>query len=135
MPFYQGGGCVLFDSIYTKNSIIGAAMQASVVRGDVISNNIANAETPGFKKKAVKFETYLNDALNNYEETGQLDFSAITPSVYIEDGNFSYRIDENNVDIETEMVDLYQNSVKYDVLASGIMNNYKRVNLAINGIN
>ncbi|GHV41961.1 flagellar basal body rod protein FlgB [Clostridia bacterium] len=125
---------MLFDSMWIKNDILGSAMQASVIRNDVISNNIANAETPGYKKKAVAFETYLRGEIDGYEKTGKINLRAAAPSIYIEDPNFFYRIDENNVDIETEMVDLYENSVKYDVLSSSIMNNYKRINLAITGI-
>jgi len=122
---------MLFDNMFVQNDLLGTAMQASVVRNDVISNNIANAETPGFKKSDVSFDAAFQQALDNYKKTGQVDLSSLKPVVQKVDTGFSYRIDENNVDIESEMVNLYQNSVKYDVLASGVMNNYKNINLVL----
>jgi len=46
----------------------------------------------------------------------------------------NYRIDENNVDIEFEMAQLYQNSVRLDVMAMGIMNHYRILNVAIQAL-
>ena len=117
--------------LFLQNNVLGMAMQASAIRNDVIANNIANAEVPGYKKKAVRFETYLDEALSNARKTGRLDLSRIRPTLHTEHEGYSYRIDGNNVDIEQEMVDLYQNAVKYDTLAGSVINNYKRINLAI----
>jgi len=121
----------MMKDLFLQNDILGMAMQASAVRNDVISNNIANAEVPGYKKKAVRFETYLNEALQSARRTGRLDLSRIRPTLQTEHTGYSYRIDGNNVDIEQEMVDLYQNAVKYDTMAGSVINNYKRINLAI----
>lgn len=125
---------MVFDKMFIQNDILGRTMQASVVRNDVVTNNIANADVPGFKKKSVKFESYLNSALESAKHIGDIDLDKIFPSIQTEHGGYSYRLDGNNVDIESEMVDLYQNSVKYDTLASGIINNYKRINLVFTGI-
>lgn len=122
---------MLFEKLNIQNSILGAAMAASTVRNEVIQNNIANAELPGFKKSKVTFENILNDSLQSYKQTGKLDLSKTTARVVLDNENFSYRLDGNNVDIEKEMINLYQNSVKYETLTSGVMNNYKRINLAL----
>ncbi|KAI4453625.1 phosphoribosylamine--glycine ligase [Holotrichia oblita] len=114
-----------------KNAILESGMQASVVRNEVIQNNIANVDTPGFKRSSVDFESILTDALEITKSGGKLDLSRVKPVIVKEYANFSYRLDDNNVDIETEMVDLYQNSVKYDVMAESVMNNYKRINMVI----
>ena len=119
----------MLNDLFVQNDILGVAMQASAVRNDVIANNISNAEVPGYKKKTVQFEIYLQDALAAAKRTGKLDLSRVRPQLITEHAGYSYRIDGNNVDIESEMVDLYQNAVKYETLAGSVINNYKRINL------
>lgn len=125
---------MFFDYMFIQNDILGSAMQAAVVRSDIINNNIANADVPGFKKKTVSFEKYLREKLDIYGATPEMGLEKIKPVIQVTHGKSDYRIDENNVDIESEMVDLYQNSAKYDVLASGVINNYKRINSVFSGI-
>ena len=119
------------NTMFNHVDILGSAMQAAVVRDGVISNNIANADTPLFKRSAVRFETYLGAAVDNYRQTGDLNLTNIRPTVVTEYGDLYYRFDENNVDIEAEMTELYQNSVRFDVMSSGIMNHYRIINMII----
>jgi len=120
--------------LYLQNDILGAAMQATVIRNDVISNNIANAEVPSYKRKGLRFESVLREHLDSGLVKTQADLEKIVPQIWTLDAGYSYRLDGNNVDIQTEMSDLYQNSVRYDVLAGGIMNNYRMIQAVINGI-
>ena len=119
------------DNMHNFTNIVGTAMQAAVLRDNVISNNIANVDTPSFKRSVVRFEDMLNTAVQNYRRTGTLDLSNIRPQIFREYDFLNYRIDENNVDIEFEMVQLYQNSMRFDVMASGIMHHYRTINMAI----
>jgi flagellar basal-body rod protein FlgB len=119
--------------MYFQNAIIGSAMQAAVFRNEVISNNIANADTPGFKKSRVEFEDSLREALDNFKQTGAPDFGGVDMRAVITHENFNYRLDENNVDMETEMSALYQNAARYDALTSMLTNNGKRFNLVVTG--
>ena len=124
---------MIFDSLYFQNTVIGSAMQAAIFRGEVISNNIANADTPGFKKSRVEFEGSLQKALDNAGRTGVKDLRGVDMRAVVMHDSFNYRIDENNVDMETEMADLYKNAVKYDALTNMIQNNGRRLNLVITG--
>ncbi|MCL2461525.1 MAG: flagellar basal body rod protein FlgB [Defluviitaleaceae bacterium] len=108
-------------------------MRAASLRNEVTSNNIANADTPGYKARGVSFEDSLTNALNRYGTTGVLDLSGATPTVGYVNKDFHYRLDENNVDIEAEMVALYKNSVKYDALTSAVISNNRRLNLVLTG--
>ena len=58
------------DNMHNFTNILGTAMQAAVVRDNVISNNIANVDTPGFKRSVVRFEDMLSDAVDNFRKTG-----------------------------------------------------------------
>jgi flagellar basal-body rod protein FlgB len=124
--------------------MLGAAMQAAAVRNTVISNNIANADVPGFKKSAVDFEDSFRAALDAAERPGQrldaygidgnaMDIRDLRVRVRPTLESFQYRVDKNNVDMETEMMDLYRNSVKYDALAGAVIGNSKRLNAVISG--
>ncbi len=101
-----------------KNDIIGAAMDGLVLRNQAIADNIANADTPNYKKKNVEFEDRLADAVKEYKETGKLDLSDARPSVSEPYSGFRYRLDGNNVDIDNEMVDLSENQIRYNALAN-----------------
>jgi len=119
------------ENMHNFTNIMGTAMQAAALRDNVISNNIANVDTPGFKRSVVRFEDMLADAVRDFRRTGTLDLSAIRPQILREYDFLNYRIDENNVDIEFEMVQLYQNSMRFDVLSSGILHHYRVMNMAI----
>ncbi|MDR2899635.1 MAG: flagellar basal body rod protein FlgB [Clostridiales bacterium] len=122
-----------FNSIFNHNELIGTALQAASVRNLVINNNLANNDVPGFKKNVVSFEELLEDELQSAELTGQVNLDRLTPRVVPSLENYSYRLDGNNVNIETEMVELYKNASKYDVMAQSVINNYRRINLVITG--
>ncbi len=117
----------MLDNMFLNNNILGSAMQASAYKNDVIQNNIANADTPGFKKQNVVFEDALKQELDSFYVDGEVDFDNIKPTLYSDP--LSYRLDENNVDLNVEMVEMYKNSVKYDTLTQSVMNNYKRINI------
>lgn len=124
---------MIFNNLFNSSDIIGQAMNASILRNDVIINNIANADVPGFKKSVVEFESYLSNELEKAENKGGIvNFNNIQPSIHISNETFSHRLDGNNVDIEMEMVSLVQNNTRYDVMANSMMNNYRRINTVIN---
>jgi flagellar basal-body rod protein FlgB len=113
--------------------LIGGAMQAAVVRNEVCGNNIANVDTPGFKKSVVDFESFFSTALQNAQKTGVIDMRDVTVEVRQTRPSFQFRMDENNVDIESEMVALYENAVRYDTLAAALLSNGKRMNVVLSG--
>jgi flagellar basal-body rod protein FlgB len=125
----------MFDKLYAQNTILGTAAQASLLRNDIIVNNIANADTPGFKAKRVDFEKQFKEALRGFSpDTKQgLDLSGVSAFVRLHNPTHNYRIDRNNVDVEIEMVDLYQNSIRYDTLMNCIQSNSRRLSLVLSG--
>lgn len=101
-------------------------IDASSARGRVISNNIANVNTPGFKGSSVSFEKNLNDIIK-----GNTLMLKTTNSKHINEGvsnNTAYKVvkdestsmrkDGNNVDIDKEMVELSSNNMYYNFLVS-----------------
>jgi flagellar basal-body rod protein FlgB len=124
---------MLVQAMHNQNRVLGAAMHATGARMDVIMNNIANNDTPGFVAGTVDFETALGRAVDNWRHTGRLDLSGVRPNLRAQDPGFAFRMDGNSVDMESEMVRLYTNVVRYETMVNSVMNNSRRLNMAISG--
>ena len=107
------------------------AMTAASMRQEVISHNIANVNTPNYRKSTVEFEDMLAREIYGDEGDGTLpmvrthdrhmpfkplDFHA-EPTM-IEDHTTIMRVDDNNVDIDIEMATLAKNQIYYNALAN-----------------
>lgn len=116
-------------------NVLDRAADAAWQRNEAISNNIANVDTPGYKRQDVAFESVLQQALGNnrYEsmddKVANVDLSRLRGRAYLDYANYSYRLDGNNVDIENENVMLAENQLKYQGLISSI--NQEFTNLKI----
>ena len=111
-----------FDYINVLNCAADAAWQ----RNEAISNNMANVDTPGYKRQDVAFESVLQQALGNNryqsmdDKVANVNLSRLRGRAYVDYANYSYRLDGNNVDIENENVMLAENQLKYQGLISSI---------------
>ena len=107
-------------------NVLDRAADAAWQRNEAISNNIANVDTPGYKRQDVAFESVLQQALGNnrYEsmddKVANVNLSRLRGRAYVDYANYSYRLDGNNVDIENENVMLAENQMKYQGLISSI---------------
>ena len=93
-------------------ALLERAMSGASLRQTALSNNIANANTAGYKRSDVDFASTLAGALDSGDDKQQVDQIQFAPVVDQSVG----RADGNNVDIDTEMADLNQNSVVYQTL-------------------
>ena len=111
-----------FDYINVLNRAADAAWQ----RNEAISNNIANVDTPGYKRQDVAFESVLQQALGNNryqsmdDKVANVNLSRLRGRAYVDYANYSYRLDGNNVDIENENAMLAENQLRYQGLISSI---------------
>ena len=107
-------------------NVLDRAADAAWQRNEAISNNIANVDTPGYKRQDVAFESVLQQALGNNryesmdEKVANVNLSRLRGRAYVDYANYSYRLDGNNVDIENENVMLAENQLKYQGLISSI---------------
>ena len=108
--------------LYSYINVLGASLDASAIRNNLISNNIANVNTPGYKRKDVRFETELKHAfVKASQETvdarvKNLDLESLKPKTYTDYAELSFRYDGNNVDIDNENAILAKNQIKYNGL-------------------
>ena len=126
---------MVLSGAYNYINVLDKAADAAWTRNDVLANNIANADTPGYKRKDVQFETYLSNAIagtDTLDETvANIDLSTLEATTYTEQSNLSYRVDGNNVDISTENVELAKNQIRYYVLMNSINADFTHLNSAL----
>ena len=120
-------------NVFDYINVLDKAMDASWIRNDAISNNIANADTPGYKRQDVNFETQLAKALHSSRYTSMdakvadLKLKRLEPIPYRDYSGLSYRIDGNNVDPDTEAVYLAKNQVVYQGLELSANQEFKNL--------
>ena len=114
-------------------NVLDKAADASWTRENLIANNIANAQTPGYKRQDIDFQSVLKKELNNFKymdldhKMNAVDLTKLNPMVYTDHGNYSYRLDGNNVDIDTEQVELASEQIKYQALTTSITSEFQRL--------
>ncbi|MDF2944518.1 MAG: hypothetical protein K0S01_3376 [Herbinix sp.] len=112
-------------------NVLDKAADASWKRNEVIANNIANVDTPGYKRKDVQFESYLTSALigdNSLDKrVANANLDSLDASVYTDNASLSYRLDGNNVDIDTETANLAENQIRYYTLLDSMTQEFSRI--------
>lgn len=123
------------SSAYNYINVLQKAADASWLRNTVLSNNLANVDTPNFKRQDVQFETYLigqmagGDTMDSY--VNDMDLSTLSATIYTDNSNLSYRSDGNNVDIDTENAEYAKNQIKYRVMTDSISQEFSRLRMAM----
>lgn len=112
------------------------------LRQRVIANNLANVNTPGFKKSFVSFEEQLQTELNKKGLTlkttharhlGAVKHPAEVEPKVVRVTNTSLTPDGNNVNIDEEMVNTAAVLVKYNTSATALEGHYALINQIISG--
>ncbi len=117
---------LLNTNIYDYMKVLDKAADAAWIRNDCINNNLANVNTPKYKREDVDFKAQLKQALNEFrymttdEKVAYLTNEDLKPKSYIDYAGYSYRKDENNVDVDVENVYLAENQIYYNGLTTAI---------------
>lgn len=123
---------MISSNAFSYVNVLDKAADASWLRETVISNNIANVDTPNYKRHDVEFSDVLETELLKTKygsvnaAVNHLDFSDLNGYEYEDSSNYSYRLDGNSVDIDTENVELASEEIKYQAITSAISQNFSR---------
>ncbi len=109
--------------------MLSRLMEAASERQRVISNNIANVNTPGYKRRSVTFESQLKKMLES-KSAGEI--GKLRPEVVIDEDSPS-RIDGNNVNMAKETNELLQNTMYHRLLSRAVMMKINILKTAIRG--
>lgn len=120
-------------------NIMDKAADASWMRENVIANNVANVDTPGYKRQDVDFSNVLKRELGNYRYVSldkkvralNADMTGLSVSPYTDAFNYSYRLDRNNVDVDTEQVELASERLRYELLTTSINEEFNRMKVVL----
>ena len=115
--------------------VLKTAADAGWLREEVLTNNIANVDTPNYKRQDVEFTTYLKSALEQAgtpastltQKVNEANLSGITTRTYTENTTLSYRMDGNNVDLSTENAELAAEQINYNALIDSMNNEFTRM--------
>ncbi len=126
-------------------NLIQKGLDASWMRGEVINNNIANVDTPNFKRSAVAFEEHFKAAMAGGDDgfhakitrEKHMDFGSgrrgSIDAEVVQDNTTTMRMDGNNVDIDKEMTDLARNTIYYQTLSRKASGEINQLRTAIKG--
>jgi len=136
----------MFGGLFGKTlSMLTREMDVSVLRGNVIANNVANADTPNFKRSVVNFEAQLKRALDSekaerfpqYVTNSRhiafqkpMDWRDVAPRRVL-DYLTEAKNNGNNVDIEEEGMNALNNQLLYTTVAQVISSEFQRVNIVL----
>lgn len=131
------GGCMISTSAFDYINVLDKAADASWTRESLITNNIANVNTPNYKRRDLNFESVLNEQLGSCKHESldakmrTVDLGQLNPMVYTDHSSLSYRLDGNNVDIDTEEAELASEQIKYQALTTSISKEFSRMKSVI----
>ena len=128
---------MLTSNAFNYVNVLDKAADASWTRKSFIDNNIANVDTPGYKRQEVDFESVLKRELGDYKyeslnsKINHVNLSNLHADTYTDYANYSYRMDGNNVDIDVEETELASEQIKYEALTSSISSEFARMKAVI----
>jgi flagellar basal-body rod protein FlgB len=124
----------MIDALFNQPSYLAAkkALDAVVLRQEAISSNIANLETPGYKRMdlAPAFQTELQRAVaaGDPEQIADLKPTLATDATAVPSSR-----DGNTVHLESELMKMNQNTVTHALETQLVGNMLERMRLAITG--
>ena len=136
----------MLEQIFNSSNFnyLPRALTAASIRQEVIANNVANVNTPNFKKSVVEFEELLAREIYGEEDDGKLKMARThdkhLPYVPLEfraeptispDNSTVMRVDDNNVDIDIEMASLAKNQLYYNAIVTQFGGHINRLKNAI----
>jgi flagellar basal-body rod protein FlgB len=124
----------MINALFNQSGYLGAKrmLDATVVRHDAIAANIANAETPHYKRVdlAPSFRAELQQALASHD-AGRL--GSLRPQLAVDSQALPGNRDGNSVNLEHELVELSQNSLQHAVESQMVSAALLKLRLAITG--
>ena len=132
---------MITSGIYNYVNILDKAADAANLRNELLTNNIANVSTPNYKRKDLDFESVLQGELAGEKNLSKAvkkanqNLETLDAQVYTDNASHSYRLDGNNVDINTEEARLAENQIKYQALVDLMNQEFARYNTVLSSGN
>jgi flagellar basal-body rod protein FlgB len=126
----------MIDALFGNSNYLAAKkmLDANVLRHEAIASNLANIETPNYKRLDVAptFEAQLSQAVSS-QSADQI--SSLQPQITVDGSANSGRGDGNTVQLENEMLKLNQNMVEHSLETQLVTSALLTMRTAITGKN
>jgi flagellar basal-body rod protein FlgB len=124
----------MIDALFGDSNYVAAKkmLDVNVLRHEAIASNIANVETPNYKRLDVSpsFESQLSEAVAS-RDAAQI--TGLQPELAVDSQAISGRSDGNTVQLETEILKLNQNMVEHSLETQLVSSQLMKMRLAITG--
>lgn len=124
----------MIEALFSQTNYLAAkkGLDASGLKHEAISSNLANVETPGYRRVdiAPSFKSAFNRAL---QDGNKHQLANLQAKVSVDQTAISKNKDGNTVDIEQELVSLNQNALAHKLQAQLISGALAKLRLAITG--
>ena len=137
---------MLTDTSFGRSvDLLQRSMAASTLRRQLIANNLANAETPNFKRSDLSFEAELGRALASEKQPRSIgvtthenhipfdrvtDYRSVNPRVSL-DYLTTAKNNGNNVDVEHEVMQAAENQMMYELMTGVVSHQFRQVNIVL----
>ena len=115
------------------SQLVKVALDASVLKQKVIANNIANANTEGFRPQRVSFESYLTNIEHNrspqMDELASAQLDEVKHA--IDSGEVIEQSSASKVELDVEMSEMAENVIRYRALLEGLSKRGSIISMAI----
>ena len=105
--------------IFSNIDLVNKAIDATLTRKELISQNISNVDTPNYKSQDIDFESVLAKEIKN-RGVSNINLNQLNAEIYTDKQSSSYRMDGNNVDIEVERSEETKVELRYNTLVTRI---------------
>jgi flagellar basal-body rod protein FlgB len=110
------------------SSVLATALDGLAARQNVIADNVANVDTPGFRATSVDFENNLLAAIRR----GQMPGDGVAPSA--QPSNAPAGTDGNNVDLRQESLSAVQTQFQYQMMSRAVSDRFGLITTAAGGL-
>lgn len=115
--------------------LVSLALDAALVRHEVIAGNIANCHTPGYRAKRLSFESLLGDMQTRIEARDHDAFVSRLERLRddLQNGGMTVESEDEAVELDREMVRLTENALRYQAILKAAAKQGQLLRSAING--
>ena len=88
-----------------EQQVMQAALQVRSARAELLAGNVANADTPGYVARDLKFDTAMDQVMASGGNDASSSDSIVKPE--------NLRFDNNDADVNQQLAKSYDNSLSY----------------------
>ena len=130
---------MISSNAFSYINVLDRTLDASWTRQTMIANNLANVDTPNYKRQDIEFKSVLEQQMrstsmriadNSVDRiVKNMDLAKLNGKQYTDYANFKYRIDRSNVDVDTENVELASEQLNYQTLSTTVSSEFNRFDI------